>query len=144
MAYQGFRSGPPEVLDFVRGHGKQWQWWDNPEIERPLVSMVVLRPEESLEVGRPEGGVAIRVRCAWENTPQGLAKQPLAELVALTLDGAETEPTLIARRRPNGLYEEHCHLLNLPTIAPGKHTAAVTVRDLKTKSEFRRTVEFVV
>jgi len=27
--------------------------------------------------------VTLRIRCAWENTPQGLLKQPLAEFVKL-------------------------------------------------------------
>ena len=38
----------------------------------------------------------IRVRCAWENTTQGLPKKPLAELVRLTVDAAEVSPMLVS------------------------------------------------
>jgi hypothetical protein len=35
-----------EVLEFVRVRERDWRWWDNPEIQRPLVSIVVVRPED--------------------------------------------------------------------------------------------------
>ncbi|HWH72572.1 MAG TPA: prenyltransferase/squalene oxidase repeat-containing protein, partial [Candidatus Sulfotelmatobacter sp.] len=69
-AVSGFKTwmhgGAPEVLEFVRQHETDWCWWDNPQIQRPLVSLVAVTPADSFESGRPEQGVMLRVRCAWE------------------------------------------------------------------------------
>ena len=35
--------------------------------------------------------MTLRVRCAWENTTQGLPKTPIVELVTLTVDGADVD-----------------------------------------------------
>lgn len=138
-------GGPDEVLEFVRSHENQWRWWDNPEICRPLVSIVAVRPQDEFEAGRPERGVALRVRCAWQNTTQGLPRSPLAELVKLTVDGAEVSPVLVAPKAPRGAaFADHYHCLALPDPAPGKHTATAQVRRLDTQAESSRTVEFNV
>ena len=52
-----------------------------PAIQRPLVSIVAIKAGDPFEVAKPEKGVTIRVRCAWENTTQGQPKKPIAELV---------------------------------------------------------------
>jgi len=133
-----------EVLEFVRAREREWRWWDNADIERPLVSLVAVRAEDEFEVARPEKGVTLRIRCAWQNTPQGLLRQPLAEFVKLAVDGKDVAPTLVARRRPNGLFDDHYHALHLPDLAPGEHSATVTVRVLETKEEQRRSLRFSV
>src|SRR6185369_17876868 len=61
-------GGRPEVVDFVKQHESEWRWWDQPEIQRPLVSLVVLKPTDRFETGHPDQGIALRVRCAWETT----------------------------------------------------------------------------
>lgn len=136
-------GGPPEVRDFLRQSARDWQWWDNPNIQRPLVSVVAVTPEDEFEAARPEQGVMLRVRCAWENTAQGLPKRPLTELVKLLVDGAEVSPTLIAKRRKgNPAFEDHYHQFPLPHPTPGKHTAEAIVRHVDTKTESSRTIEF--
>lgn len=137
-------GGPSEVLEFVREHSQQWQWWDNSQVTRPPVSIVPLKPDDQFEVGRPAEGMAIRVRCAWENTAQGLAKTPITELVALVLDGESVTPQLITRRRPNGLYDDHYHLFTVAKPSPGKHTVTATVRMLREARHEQRTVDFSV
>jgi hypothetical protein len=66
-AASGFKtwmhSGSREVLDFVRARERDWRWWDNPDIARPLVAVAVLRPGDPFEAGCPEHGVALRLRC---------------------------------------------------------------------------------
>ncbi|WP_406700616.1 prenyltransferase/squalene oxidase repeat-containing protein [Singulisphaera sp. Ch08] len=37
-------SGSREVVDFVQQQASAWRWWDNPAIQRPLVSLVALTP----------------------------------------------------------------------------------------------------
>ncbi|HEX5176186.1 MAG TPA: prenyltransferase/squalene oxidase repeat-containing protein, partial [Chthoniobacteraceae bacterium] len=91
-----------DVRDFILAHDAEWRWWDNPEIARPLVSIVAVRPEDEFEIARPASAVTLRVRCAWENTAQGLLKRPLAELRALTVDGAKVSPMLETTRAPRG------------------------------------------
>lgn len=135
-------AGSKEVLDYVRAQEREWRWWDSPAVTRPMVSLAVLRPEDEFEAGRPDRGVLLRVRCARENNPQGLARQPLSELVRLTLDGREVTPTLVERKRANGLFDDYAHHLALPTLAPGQHQATVVVRVLAGGHEVKQTVEF--
>ncbi|HWI58332.1 MAG TPA: prenyltransferase, partial [Bacillota bacterium] len=146
-AVSGFKTwmhgGAPEVLEFVRQHETDWCWWDNPQIQRPLVSLVAVTPADSFESGRPEQGVMLRVRCAWENTAQGLPKKAITELVKLTVDGAEVAPQLVAKKQPRGpAYLDYYHQFQVPNPAPGKHTATAVVRVVETGAELKRTVEF--
>lgn len=137
-------AGSGEVRDFVRVHERDWRWWDNPDIMRPLVSIVAVRPEDEFETARPTRGVTLRIRCAWENTPQGLLKQPVTEFMKLTVDGQEIAPALVARKRPNGLFDDHYHRAPMPDLKPGPHTAHVLVRVLATKEEQSRALQFTV
>lgn len=135
-------GGPNNVLEFVRAHAEQWQWWDNPSIQRPLVSVVALTPADIFEVGHPSEGIALRVRCAWENTAQGVAKTPLTELKKLVLDGADVSPQFVERRRPNGLVEDHYHLLAVPKLPAGRHSATAVIKRISSGSTSERTIEF--
>ena len=141
-------SGSDEVRDFVSARESEWRWWENasPAAHRPLVSLVVLRPEDEFEVARPTQGVALRVRCAWKNTPQGMPQTPLAEFVKLTVDGADVTPTLVERKRPNGSgLADRYHLYAVPagtTGATGTRAATVVVREIATKLEVTQTVRF--
>ena len=135
-------AGSREVLDFVRARERDWRWWDNPDIQRPLVSIVAVRPEDEFETARPDKGVTLRIRCAWENSPQGLLKQPITEFVKLTVDGEEIVPSLVGRERPNGLFDDHYYHAPLPGLKPGPHTAQVVARVIATKEELKRSVRF--
>jgi hypothetical protein len=137
-------SGSDEVLDFVRAREAQWRWWDNPAIARPMVSLVVVNADDALEPARPESGSMVRVRCAWENTPQGLIKVPLSELNRLKIDGREVSTTLVSPERQNGLRGDHHHRWPIANLPPGKHTATADVRVLATRQEISRTIEFTV
>lgn len=107
------------------------------------MSVVAVTPADEFEAGRPEKGVVVRVRCAWENTTQGQPKKPLAELVRLTVDGAEVRTELVTRPRAKGAgLADHFHRFHLPEPARGEHTATAVVRELATKGEVSRTVLF--
>ena len=135
-------AGSPEVLEFVRRHESEWRWWDNPPIQRPLVSLLALTPDDQFEAARPEQGVTLRVRCAWECAAQGQLKHPLAELLKLTLDDAEISPRLVTRQggRRAALVDRY-HVVHLDP-APGKHTAIAHVRVVETGAQISRTIEF--
>jgi hypothetical protein len=136
-------GGDAEVVDFVRRHERDWRWWDNPAIRRPMVSIVAVGPGDEFESARPERGITIRVRCAWENTTQGLAQKPLAELLTLAVDGAEVEPALFVERAPKGVAVlDHAHRFHVARPAPGKHTATAVVRVLATGETVSRTIAF--
>ncbi len=138
-------AGTDEVLAAVRASEATWRWWDNPAARRPLVSLVALTPADTLETARPETGVALRVRCAWRNTAQGMPQTPLAEFVALSIDGASVAPSLVERPRPKGEgLADHYHLFARADFAPGRHAAVATVRDLATGRTETARVEFTV
>lgn len=136
-------AGLDEVADFVSAREAEWRWWgEPPAVRRPLGSLVVVRPEDEFEAGRPSTGVALRVRCAWhavQNTPH----HELATLVSLIVDGQRVEPTFIEQpqpRAPKGA--DRYHLLNLPNPGPGAHSAIATVREIATGREEQHTVQF--
>jgi prenyltransferase beta subunit len=137
-------SGFDEVQEFVRAHEADWRWWNNPAIARPMVSLVVVSADDKLDPVRPESGTMLRVRCAWENTPQGLLKAPHSELIRLLIDGREVTPTLVSPANPNGLRRDHHYRWPLDSLAPGKHTATADVRVLATKAGVSRSLEFTV
>lgn len=109
-----------------------------------MVSLVVVKADDPLEPARPESGSMLRVRCAWENTPQGLLKSPRSELVRLKIDGREVTPTLVSPVNPNGLRRDHHYRWPLNDLMPGKHTATADVRVVASKAEISRTIEFMV
>lgn len=136
-------GGSAAVLEFVRQHGPDWRWWDNPRIARPLVSVVALSSDDRDEAGHPERGLAVRVRCARENTTQGLPRRPLAELVRLEVDGQAVAPSTVNRWRPaDGPLLDTYHLHPLPDLTPGRHTARAVVRDLADGVESDQSIEF--
>jgi hypothetical protein len=136
-------AGRDDVAERVRAAEPDWRWWDNTAIRRPLVSVVAVRPADEFEAGRPERGVVVRVRCAWSNTTQGQPNGPLAELVRLTVDGAEVGPELVERRWPAGPgLADRCHRYYLPEPRPGPHRATAVVRTVTSGVEERRTIEF--
>src|SRR4029078_2739113 len=94
--YETWQHGPQDVLDVLKERELEWRWWDNPAIARPGVSIVAVQPGDRLEPARPDQALTLRVRCAWENTTQGLPKKARAELMSLTLDGHAVEATLVA------------------------------------------------
>jgi hypothetical protein len=136
-------GGSRRVIDFVRERERDWRWWDNPAIRRPMVSVVAVRPEDHFEAAKPERGITIRVRCAWENTAQGLLRSPITELVKLTVDGAGVAPERVSTRAPRGtLLADHYHKFHLDDPGPGQHRAEAVVRTVDGKFEFRQSIEF--
>ena len=136
-------SGSREVLDFVRARESDWRWWDSPQIQRPLVSIVAVKHSDEFEAARPESGVVLRVRCAWENTPQGLAKNPITELVKLTVDDREVSTELVQRKQGAG-FADHFHQFHMANPTAGPHTATAFVRRLATNESLARKIDFVV
>jgi hypothetical protein len=145
-ASSGFKTwmhgGSREVIDFVRRHAHDWQWWDNPLIQRPLVSLVAVRPKDEFEAARPEQGVTLRVRCAWENTAQGLPRKPITELLRLIVDGQEVGTALVARKSPTGVaFQDHYYQHHLADPGPGRHVARAVVRHLDSGAESERILD---
>lgn len=146
-AVSGFNTwmhgGSDPVVDFIQDHASNWQWWENPQIQRPMVSIVVVRPEDTFEVARPVKGVTLRVRCAWENSAHGSPRKPLAELLRLKLDGEEIGPQQVevvasSPRDPADIY----YRFDLPEPRPGIHQVQAVVRRLQDGKTFDRMVKF--
>ncbi len=149
-AVSGFKTwmhgASPEVIEFVRQHQSTWRWWDNPDIQRPMVSILAITPQDEFEAARPEQGITLRIRCAFENTAQGRPQKPLATLEKLTLDGVEVSPRLVAPQQPRAAgYTDHYHEYHIPDdLSPGDHTATAVVRVIQTNTLSSRTLEFAL
>ncbi len=143
--FQTWMHGPSrEVTEFVKAGEEQWQWWNNPEIARPLLSIVLVRPEDAYEAARPTDGLTLRVRCARENNGQGLPQAPIVELQKLFVDGAEVQPELNEIKSGNGSLRDVFHHLHFLDIAAGKHTVTAIARHLKAQEEVTHSIEFEV
>jgi len=135
--------GRPDVLEAILQQKDRWQWWDNPHVMRPKVSIVALTPQSQFEVARPEKGIALRMRLQWSNTTQGKPKTPKVELVRLLLDGKEV-PTQHVTPGPQNRPLDDYFLYQTEELAPGEHVATVIVRDLETREELRRELIFAI
>ncbi|MGV3755810.1 MAG: prenyltransferase/squalene oxidase repeat-containing protein [Verrucomicrobiota bacterium] len=113
-------AGSDEVAAFVKQNETAWRWWDNPNIQRPLASIVIVRPEDELEAGRPESGVNIRVRCQWENTTQGAPKTERVQLMRLLIDDKEVAKKEVRKGTAPKLVDVY-HECPLGELKPGKH-----------------------
>ena len=137
-------SSSHEVSEFVRERSKQWQWWDNDGIARPLLSLVAVSSQDEWETGRPQRGISLRVRRAWSNTNQGQLKEPLAELVSLVVDNQPVEPTkqTALGGRNAKLLGDETFTWAMPDAVAGGHTATASVRELATGALQRQTINF--
>lgn len=136
-------SGSKEVADFIKTGELGWRWWDNPNITRPLASVVIVRPEDDLEAARPESGMNIRVRCQWENTAQGLPKTERVQLVKLLVDGQEIATKEVRKGTVPKITDVY-HEAAVPALKPGKHMATAEVRVIEGGTVEKVMREFVV
>lgn len=138
-------SGSDEVTEFVEQRELDWRWWDNPDIGRPMVSMVEVRPEDAFEVGRPDAGVNLRIRVAHRNTNHGILKEPLAQFESLTVNGETVSPHLVSipsTRSPDALEDQY-YLYSIPPSA-GHCQATGVARILENGERVSQTIEFSV
>ncbi len=136
-------SGSDEVLEFIKRSEQSWRWWDNPNIQRPAASIVVVKAEDEFEVGRPASGVNIRVRCQWDNTPQGLPKTERVQLVRLLVDGEEVATKEVrkgAAPKLADVYQE----CPLPSLKAGKHSVLAEVKILESGKVEKVSSEFSI
>ncbi|MGK0240234.1 MAG: hypothetical protein ACI92G_003719 [Candidatus Pelagisphaera sp.] len=134
-------SGSDEVTEYIVKRELDWRWWNNPDIARPLVSLVAVRPEDEFEAGRPEQGINLRIRVARRNTNHGLLKEALAQFESLTLNGKQVFPEQVsvpASRDPNSLEDQY-FLYPLP-FKPGEYTATAAVMDLTGNNRIVETI----
>lgn len=136
-------AGSDEVVDFLKRNEMAWRWWDNPNIQRPVASIVVVRPEDEFEAGRPESGVNIRVRCQWDNTAQGLPKTERVQLVRLLVDGEEVTTKEMRKGNPKKVTDVYAEC-PLPSLKAGKHVVVAEVKILENGKLERITTEFKV
>lgn len=138
-------SGSSAVLQFVQAREKDWRWWGEAKVRRPLVSIVPLTPSDEFEAARPESGVTLRIRCAWSNTEGGQPALPLAELVRLEVDGRTVAVELVETKRANGTdLADHYYLWRADSLPPGRHAATVFVRELADGREETQAIAFDV
>ncbi len=128
-------GGLPEVREFVAKRTQDWQWWSDagPWPKRPMASLVALIPESKFEAGAPKQGRALRLRLAANHTPHGLPREPIAELVSLTVNGSPVKPEAVETKNPAGAVADRYLIAPLPPS--GSVTAVARVRNKATRAE---------
>lgn len=144
--YKTWRHGMPDMLRVLDRQAERWRWWTegSDEIRRPLALMALLRPEDVLEAGRPERGVAVRVRCWWGTTNQGVPKQERVRLAGLLVDGEKAEPVPVQAKNAQGAIVDRYHLLHLPDLKPGRHTVEAAVEQVMGGAQQKLALEFTI
>ncbi len=142
---QTWMHGQTHVLKYVGENELDWRWWDNPTINRPMVSMVVVDPNAPFENANEFEDTTLRVRCAWENTTQGEPKAPIVDFESLTVDGELVNASLVTKlsKRGNGLSDCY-YFYTLKSLAPGEHHATAVVRSIKSSERIEKTIRFVL
>lgn len=145
-SYQTWRHGTSTVLGKLDQHPDQWRWWaEQPDdLRRPWALLTLLHPDDPFEAGKPERGLAVRLRCWWNTTNQGVPKTERVRLVSLTLDGQKVEAAAVEAKNPQGAIADRYHLLSLPDTKPGPHTVVARVERIDTGAKQDLTLEFVV
>jgi hypothetical protein len=129
-------GGAPGVQQYILSHEDQWKWWgDDPrQLKHPWAVITVVRPEDSLEVGRPGKGVNIRIRC-WRHANRPVLKEAVVALKALRVDGRPVKPAYIEKKDRRGRPADSYYLYAMPDPARGKHTVSATLQYLEDGSE---------
>lgn len=124
-----YAGGTAAVRQVVR------EWWERsrPALRLPLASIVVVSATDPFEDAKPSEGRAVRIRCRWRNSVQGLPLEPLAELVRVSADGEPLRAERVDRKDAKGRLADSYHLAPLPR-GQVQWVEAV-VRNLKTQSE---------
>ncbi|TWU33907.1 prenyltransferase/squalene oxidase repeat-containing protein [Novipirellula artificiosorum] len=135
-------SASQSLSDYVIQRQEQWSWWLEGENSRPMSSLVAIGPDDTFETGCPAKGIAIRVRCAWSNTGQGLLKEPLSKLLSLTVDGQVVPTREIRSQSKNGKWNDIHDLYEMPEGVRGQHQAEARVHVLSTGEQIIESIRF--
>ncbi len=138
-------GGTEATRRFVSANENSWKWWNNEtqETNRPWAAVSVLLPADTFEVGRPDKGVSIRIRCWWSGVRQAL-KEPLVTLEELKIDGRVVEPELVSKKARNGDVADTYYLYQLQQHSVGNHTIETKFRHLKNNTVKTMLVKFTI
>ena len=124
-------GGIDAARSFIKQNEAEWKWWSDPtHLNRPEVAITVIRCNDMFEVGKPEEGVNIRVRCRWNSANQNL-KFAMNALQELKVDGrvVKAEEVILKQKRDTPIDAYYLYKWGTPTN--GTHLIEATVRNLK-------------
>ena len=127
-------GGTKAAREFITAKEADWKWWSVPNrLIRPQAAITFITKDDAFEVGKPESGISIRVRCRWNSVRQTL-KSPAVVLEKLVIDGqtVKAEELIIKGRR--GDVSDAFYIYPWGNPAKGRHQIEVTVKDLKTNT----------
>ncbi len=131
-------GGGNEVRREVLRRRRQWDWRGR----LPAALVQVIRPGDSFEEGRPEDGVALRIRTRHDHTQHGIIREPIYEFVSLMADGKPASARLVERNNDRGALIDSYHVAHLSQAGAGAHSAEVTVRQAQSGESRKITVEW--
>lgn len=119
------------VRKFIFDHEKEWRWWNEKgeTDELPWGIITEIFPDDKFEAGRPEKGVAIRIRCLYK-TRQQVLLEPVTDIEELIIDGKKVIPEFFESKNPYGRWLEAYYLVNIPDITGGQHNVEVKFKNL--------------
>lgn len=125
-------GGAPGVQEYILAHHDQWQWWDSDshKVSHPNGVITFVTPADSFEVGRPDKGVNIRIRCLWESNRQFL-KNPIYTLERLLVNGRGVQAKSEESKQRNQLLDSY-YLYSLPEVPADGFEVQAIIRNKDT------------
>ena len=138
-------GGAPGVQSFIKSMVNEWKWWtkDSSELKHPWAAITIIKPEDSLEVARPNDGVNIRIRCWWK-TALYVLKEPVVQLEQLSVDHIIVKPEYVEKKDRREQITDAYYLYSITGASKGKHIIEATFRNLNTNEQQKRTIYFTV
>ena len=130
-------GGSAEVRRMVLDRSAQWQWWDDngTVLDRAPASVVALDPKDEFEPGRPDRGMALRIRMR-RRCSFGALQQPLVDCEAVLIDGRDVKAEKIETRSGEKTLMDVYLLVRLDPPAPGEHTVELRLVELASGRRF--------
>ncbi len=128
-------GGAAGVQEYMKSKENQWRWWNDDATARsmPVAAITVVAAADSFEVGRPDKGVAIRIRTRWY-TNREVLRVSLYQLQELRLDNKviDCQPVDIKNRRD--IVTDSYYITEGKQLTGGPHTIEAKFINLKDKS----------
>ncbi|MXV13775.1 prenyltransferase/squalene oxidase repeat-containing protein [Hufsiella ginkgonis] len=131
-------GGTDAARVFINTSEKTWKWWDGQTLSRPQAVITVISKEDKFEEGRPEAGLAIRVRTRWTGVRQALRAEAV-RLIELMVDGkaVKTEQVVKKAQGTGGATADAYYLFKWGEPLPGQHKIEARVKDIRSGKEYR-------
>ncbi len=139
-------GGSSEVRRMVMERASQWRWWDEKGtvLDNMPVSVVLLRPMDVFEEGRPERGFVLRIRTRrrWVEGKE-LLEKALVECESASVDGMDVRLEKHEKRNKEQKLRDIYQTIALDDLSVGEHSVELDLVEVETGKKFKHKAQIV-